>query len=60
LHAVAKLNANAAPRTIVLIINCSSFQDNPARRPIPEPAEVRLALNMTKTTTPTIRRHIFI
>jgi hypothetical protein len=23
LHAVAKLNANAAPRTIVLIINCS-------------------------------------
>jgi hypothetical protein len=41
LHAVAKLNANAAPRTIVLIINCSlifkttlpadRFQNRPAQ-----------------------------
>ena len=49
LDAVAKPNANAAPRTIVLIINRSLIVvDSPARPPIRKPAGAKLAIEHDK------------
>jgi hypothetical protein len=49
LDAVAKPKANAAPRTIVLIINRSLIVvDSPARPPIRKPAGAKLAIEHDK------------
>jgi hypothetical protein len=61
LDAVAKLKANAAPITNVLIINCPfDLQDSPALRRFEKPTGAKLASDITKTMTVRLAKRFFI
>jgi hypothetical protein len=61
LDAAAKLKANAAPITNVLIINYSfGLRDSPALRRFEKPAGAKLASDITKTMTVRLAKRFFI